>query len=353
MAQRKTIGDVAVRAGVSRSLVSAVLSGRKSTIRVSDATREKVLQAAREIDYRPNLIAQSLHSKKSFLLAYLCTGGGSWGVSTRLLRSIQNACHIHDYSLVIYPSDSLEEEARNLQAALERQVDGIIVSPLMNIDKTNESLFQEVADSGLPVVQIGQIFSGISSVTRDFFQIGKEAAEMLIQSGRQNIMMVTYENYLDPNKGPASYEEFQGFRQTMEEHGFPAKVVSVELSRFSGISNSCYKSSVTESAYHQLSSFLVKRKKRPDAFLASSNSLAYGAGFFCKEKKWRIPEDCAIISCSDDIVLPSMILPSLSCYPLAASEIGIAAVELCLNPGEHEVIRISQMYQEDASFRSC
>ena len=167
------------------------------------------------------------------MLAYLCTGGGSWGVSTRLLRSIQNACHIHDYSLVIYPSDSLEEEARNLQAALERQVDGIIVSPLMNIDKTNESLFQKVADSGLPVVQIGQIFSGISSVTRDFFQIGKEAAEMLIQSGRQNIMMVTYENYLDPNKGPASYEEFQGFCQTMKSHGLPVDVIGIELSRFS------------------------------------------------------------------------------------------------------------------------
>ena len=66
MKQRKTISDVAARAGVSRSLVSVVLSGRKSTIRVSDATREKVLQAAREIDYRPNLIAQSLHLKKIF-----------------------------------------------------------------------------------------------------------------------------------------------------------------------------------------------------------------------------------------------------------------------------------------------
>ena len=74
MPHRKTISDVAAKAGVSRSLVSAVLSGRKSTIRVSEATREKVLQAAREINYRPNLIAKGLHAKKSFLLAYLCTG---------------------------------------------------------------------------------------------------------------------------------------------------------------------------------------------------------------------------------------------------------------------------------------
>ena len=350
MAQRKTIGDVAVRAGVSRSLVSAVLSGRKSTIRVSDATREKVLQAAREIDYRPNLIAQSLHSKKSFLLAYLCTGGGSWGVSTRLLRSIQNACHIHDYSLVIYPSDSLEEEARNLQAALERQVDGIIVSPLMNIDKTNESLFQEVADSGLPVVQIGQIFSGISSVTRDFFQIGRDAALMLAESGRRNIMMLTYDNYLDPKMGPASNAEFEGYCSVMEQYGYPVEVFPVQLSRASAGSNLSYKSSVTESSYLQLKTYLQKTKKHPDAFLASSNSLAYGAGFCCKDLSWNIPDDTAIISCSDDIVIPSMVHPSLSCFPMAATEIGRTAVERCLNPGKAEMIRIPQMYQKNSSF---
>lgn len=350
MAQRKTIGDVAVRAGVSRSLVSAVLSGRKSTIRVSDATREKVLQAAREIDYRPNLIAQSLHSKKSFLLAYLCTGGGSWGVSTRLLRSIQNACHIHDYSLVIYPSDSLEEEARNLQAALERQVDGIIVSPLMNIDKTNESLFQEVADSGLPVVQIGQIFSGISSVTRDFFQIGRDAALMLAESGRRNIMMLTYDNYLDPKMGPASNAEFEGYCSVMEQYGYPVEVFPVQLSQASAVSNLSYKASVTESSYLQLKTYLQKTKKHPDAFLASSNSLAYGAGFCCKDLSWNIPDDTAIISCSDDIVIPSMVHPSLSCFPMAATEIGRTAVERCLNPGKAEMIRIPQMYQKNSSF---
>ena len=350
MAQRKTIGDVAVRAGVSRSLVSAVLSGRKSTIRVSDATREKVLQAAREIDYRPNLIAQSLHSKKSFLLAYLCTGGGSWGVSTRLLRSIQNACHIHDYSLVIYPSDSLEEEAENLQAALERQVDGIIVSPLMNIDKTNESLFRKVAESGIPLVQIGEIFSGIPGVTRDFFQIGRDAALMLAESGRRNIMMLTYDNYLDPKMGPASNAEFEGYCSVMEQYGYPVEVFPVQLSRASAGSNLSYKSSVTESSYLQLKTYLQKTKKHPDAFLASSNSLAYGAGFCCKDLSWSIPDDTAIISCSDDIVIPSMVHPSLSCFPMAATEIGRTAVERCLNPGKAEMIRIPQMYQKNSSF---
>ena len=72
MAQRKTISDVADRAGVSRSLVSAVLSGRKSTIRVSEETRKKVLQAAEEINYRPSLIAKGLLAKKVLQKPQLC-----------------------------------------------------------------------------------------------------------------------------------------------------------------------------------------------------------------------------------------------------------------------------------------
>ena len=351
MAQRKTINDVALRAGVSRSLVSAVLSGRKSTIRVSEETRKKVLQAVEEIHYRPSLIARSLIAKKSFLLAYLCTGGGSWGVSTRLLHSIQNACRMYDYSLVVYPSESLEEEERNLQAALERQVDGIIVSPLMNIDKTNESLFRNVAGSGIPVVQIGEIFPGIPGVTRDFAQIGRDAARLLAESGRHRIMMVTYENYLYPKMGPASNAEFEGYCSVMEEYGYPVEVFPVQLSRMTSGSALRYKSSVTEAAYFQLKTYLQKTKKSPDAFLASSNSLAYGIGCCCRDLAWNIPEDVAIISCSDDIMMPSLFLPELSCFPLDAMEIGHSAVDLCLSGKKTDIIRIPQKYQTGISFQ--
>ena len=349
MPQRKTISDVAARAGVSRSLVSAVLSGRKSTIRVSEATREKVLQAAREINYRPNLIAKGLHAKKSFLLAYLCTGGGSWGVSTRILRSIQNACREYNYSLVVYVSDSLEEERLNLQAALERQVDGIIVSPVMNIDKTNESEFQRVASGGLPVVQIGQSFSGIPGVTRDFEQIGRDAAELLVRAGRRNILMITYDNYTDPKMGPASYAEYVGYHGVMEENGLFSDVLPITL-KSSGGSNLNYKASVTENAYLQIKKILDSRMLQPDAILASSNSLGYGASYYCHEKGWKIPGDVAVLSCSDDIVIPPMMLPVLSCFPLSATEIGKTAVELCLTPGEQKTVRVRQPYIESDSF---
>ena len=348
-----TIADVAERAGVTRSVVSVVLSGRHSTVRVSESTRTRVLQAAREIDYRPSLIARGLQERKSFLLAYLCIGGGSWGVSTRLLRSIQTACRKSHYSLAVYPSENLEEERLNLRAALDRQVDGIIVSPYMDIDKTNAKLFREIAATGLPVVQIGQTLPGIPSVARDCRRIGSEAARMLIRAGRKQIVFITYDNYDDPLTGPASHAEYEGYAEELQAAGLPVNVIPVSLTRHSVGSNVNYKSQVMEQAYRQVGAFLTRTSICPDAFLSSSNSLGYAGGLCCRDSGWSIPDHTAIVSCSDDYVMPSVILPKLSGFPMAAAEIGRTAVEWCLDPASRaDAALVRQYYQEEESFFS-
>lgn len=352
--RQATIADVAELAGVTRSVVSVVLSGRTGTIRVSETTRDRVLRAAREVNYHPSLIARGLQERKSFLLAYLCTGGGSWGVSTRLLRSIQNACRQHDYSLAVYPSDSLEEERVNLRAALDRQVDGVIVSPFMAVDKTNTDRFRKIAESGLPVVQLGRILTGIPGVARDCRRIGFEAAELLIREGRRKIVFVTYENYEDPLTGPSSFAEYEGCREAVENAGLSLNVIPVAVSGVTSGSSVDYKSIVMENAFRQIKIYLKKHSLCPDAFLVSSNSLGYGAGLCCRELGWNIPDRTAIISCSDDYVLPASILPRLSGFPMDAVEIGRAAVERCLDPipGSSGITLIRQPYLERESFHS-
>ncbi|MBQ6598757.1 MAG: substrate-binding domain-containing protein, partial [Lentisphaeria bacterium] len=73
----------------------------------------------------------------------------------------------------------------------------------------------------------------------------------------------------------------------------------------------------------------------------------------CRDSGWRIPEQTAIVSCSDDYVMPSVILPKLSGFPLAAAEIGRTAVQWCLDPASRsETAPIRQFYQEEESFLS-
>lgn len=350
MGTRKiTINDVAERAQVSKSVVSIVLSGRTGTTRVSEKTRRHVLSVAQAIHYKPNLIARSLHEHKSFLLAYLCTGGGSWGLSTRMLRSIQNACRKAGYSLVVYPCESLEEERINLRAALDRQVDGIIATPFMNGNVTNAAEYEKIAGDGMPVVLLGTICSGLPGVTRDCGEIGRMATEQLLKAGRRKIFFLTYENYDDPLAGPSSHAEYLSYAGVMRNAGLKERVIAIHLGIMGNGNTSSYKASALETSYAQAEGIL-KSYDWPDALLASSNSLAYGVGLYCRDHGKRIPEDIAILSCSDDYILPSLIFPRLSCYPLEAAEIGRKAVEMCLNPGERKIFHIRQNYRELDSF---
>ena len=63
--RRVRLRDVAERAGVSVTTASFVLGGRDVDMRISEATRHRVLRAAQELDYRPNLTARSLRTQKS------------------------------------------------------------------------------------------------------------------------------------------------------------------------------------------------------------------------------------------------------------------------------------------------
>ena len=66
MKKQITIKDVAKAAGVSHPVVSAILSGNKSTVRFSEATKERVLKVAEEMKYKPNILARSFQQKNHF-----------------------------------------------------------------------------------------------------------------------------------------------------------------------------------------------------------------------------------------------------------------------------------------------
>ena len=130
-----TAKDVAERAGVARPTVSAVLNGAKSGTSVSSATRERILEAARELGYRPNLAARSTRSGKSRQIGLLIRNF-SRSDATRLMA------HPLSYEIVCGVSDGLEDAGYlmclmrlgDLQQALESQnalqghlFDGVVV----------------------------------------------------------------------------------------------------------------------------------------------------------------------------------------------------------------------------------
>jgi LacI family transcriptional regulator len=120
-----TIGDVAARAGVSTATVSRVLSGRSHG---RSGTRERVLEAAAALDYRPSDIARSLKRQATRTLGLLVTDIQN-PYFPQLVRAIEDRAHASGYALLLgNGTDDADREAAYLESLASRRVDGLLIA---------------------------------------------------------------------------------------------------------------------------------------------------------------------------------------------------------------------------------
>ena len=125
MPSRATIADVARRSGVSTATVSRVLSG---AVPARAATRERVLAAALELDYRPSGIARALKRHETRIIGLLITDIGN-PFFPQVVRTIEDEAHRRGYGVVLCnAADDPERELAYLDLLVERRVDGLIVA---------------------------------------------------------------------------------------------------------------------------------------------------------------------------------------------------------------------------------
>lgn len=123
--KRPTIKEIALRAGVSPTLVSFHLNGRQPN-KIAEATKERIAAAVRELDYRPSRAAQALRSGKSRTIG-MVIGEISGVFASFCAQSLLHEALKYDYQLLISSSRfHPEEEKRCLENLLDRQVDGIL-----------------------------------------------------------------------------------------------------------------------------------------------------------------------------------------------------------------------------------
>src|SRR5690606_23589525 len=134
-----TLQDIAKRTHTSVSTVSRVLSGGSLAQRISAATRQRVLDAAREMGYRPNLVARSLRTRQSKTIALLVSDiANPW--FGQIASLIEQSLHRHGYSLLLCNSgEDAEMEREYLELLPQRGIDGLIVVPLA---RTREELME-------------------------------------------------------------------------------------------------------------------------------------------------------------------------------------------------------------------
>ena len=277
MAREKiTSLDVARKAGVSQSAVSRVFTPGAS---VSKKTAERVREAARELGYRPNVLARSLITGRSKIIGLVVAYLDNQFYPDALER-LSNALQDEGYHILIFMAMGRGPEVdRVIDELLDYQVDGIITASVGMSDELTE----RCRAAGIPVVMFnrGQDGSRLSSVTSDNIAGGRRIAEFLVAGGHERIAHVS--GWMGSSTGR---DREAGFRAGLEAAG------RTSVATFDGRYR---REEAGEAARSMFDS-----GANPDAIFVGNDHMAFGVMDVLRfEIGLRVPEDVSIVGYDD------------------------------------------------------
>jgi LacI family transcriptional regulator len=306
-ARHVSVKDVAARSGVSFQTTSKVLNGGGS---VSELTRARILQAASDLGYVPNLQARSLVMQRTQTVGVITSDFSDRNLS-RILAGAEQEARRQDFGVII---SSIEAEGSGteyaLPAMMERRVDGILLAaPQME----DEPALEQVLDRALPTVSLHPVpGGGISIASADDEQIGLIATRHLIERRRRVIAAV-----VGARGRNVTESRLRGYRQALER----AEISSADdLVEEAGWDIAGGKAATAR---------LLARRRDVDAIFAHNDTLAIGVLAALRDLGVRVPDECAVVGC-DDIDVGPYTTPSLTTVHVPFYEVGSEAMRLLL-----------------------
>ncbi|AZA54753.1 LacI family DNA-binding transcriptional regulator [Chryseobacterium sp. G0201] len=272
--KRASIKDIARIAGFSVATVSYVLN-KKEGSRISEATKEKILEVAETINYIPNKIAKSLKMSKSKLIG-LILADISNDFYSNIARNIENEAMKFGYTLLIGSSDENPEKFRKLTELFsEQQVDGMILAPVVDSDEAVLKLLKEE----YPIVTIDRYLKNVDipGIMINNSEISESICEFLVEKNFEEIIYVGYDTRL-----PHLLDRQEGFDKRISNADIQYKKVLI------GIDN------ITEEIYKGLDETLDLSKKT--ALYFSSNKLGIAGLSYLNQKNIKVPQDVSVIA---------------------------------------------------------
>ena len=270
-----TLKDVAERAGVSRSAVSRTYTKGAS---VSAKTREKVIQAAADLGYSPNVLASSLTTGRTKLIGLVSNNFHNpifLEVFDKFTKGLQAAGL---RPLLVNLSDEVEPE-NSLQLLRQYSVDAVIVAS----STLPTSFAQRFHDAGVPVVHsFGRLAPRpkVHTVGIDNIAAGRLAGQTLIEHGYRRVGMMA-----GPDTATSTQDRLAGFMEVMREH--PEIEVSFSFA-------SAYSFAAGEIEMTRLLS-----KRRAEAYFCGDDVLSIGALAAARKAGLRVPDDLGLIGLND------------------------------------------------------
>ena len=208
-----SIDTIARLSGYSRATVSRVIGNYGY---VSEKARTRIKAVIKEHNYHPSGVARSMVSGKTHTIGLIQTDIRNAFCSITA-KAIEDVIIGHSYNLIICSSgESLEKEQQSLDLLLEKQVDGLVLSPTVDMEGKFGTIFDEIIRYNLPAVCIDRPIParfGIPAVTVDNFGGGYKAAKHVIDLGHRRIAVVTSRLPL-----PNVREREKGFYTALDEN---------------------------------------------------------------------------------------------------------------------------------------
>lgn len=302
-----TIFDVAKHAGVSIGTVSRVLNNRD---RVRPETRERVLQAVRELDYQANAFARGLASQQTDLLGLVIPQVND-PFFYQIVRGVEEAATAAGYGLLIASQSRPALEHRYLHLFRRGHVDAMVLGA---IDVYSAEV-QEIMQQGVPIVLVQlDIGQNIPTFLADNYGGGRSMAEHLVRDHHyRRVAYITGTDYT-----PDSRERLRALRDVLHENGLPLPDAYVVEGTY-----------MPDSGYHAMQQ-LLDLPEPPEAVFAANDQMAIDAIRVIQARGLCVPGDIAVVG-FDNIPMASYITPPLTTVHQPIFELGWHAAQMALD----------------------
>ena len=299
--------EVADRAGVAMSSVSRVLSGHPD---VSPAMSARVLAAVAELDYQPDILAQSLRRRETLTVGFV-VGDISNPLFAEIVTGVESTLHTNGYSMLLTNSlGDPQMETAHIRLLTQRRVDGLVISVL---DETHTETIGRLRELDIPVVVLDRNLPAdipVSRVLSDHRSGMKAAVLHLLDLGHRRIALI------GGTAARPAVERRAGLAEAFELRGLPSSYI-VDEGSFA--------------VEHGAAAMrrLLDLPEPPTAVIAGGNQVMFGALRVVAERRVSLGSELSFVGC-DDVAITDLFRPAVAVVRRDTFAIGRTAAELLL-----------------------
>ncbi|WP_035294438.1 LacI family DNA-binding transcriptional regulator [Clostridium sp. KNHs214] len=312
--KKATLKDIAEAVGVSKATVSMVLNNKE--INVSESTREKIFNSAKELNYIPNSVARSLSTKKTETIGIILPDIENPFFS-EIARAIEDVANKFNYNVILCNTDNKnDKEEQYIKLLISKLVDGIIFLTGVGKDESIDIL----KNNNIPFVLVDRYmenveeFNGVYCLNEEGVEQG---VDYLLQNGKKHIAFVT-----GPMELSVSKKRLDGYKKSMNNRN----IYKDEL---------IFEGDFTTEGGIKVTQNILKSKISVDAIFYGNDAMALGGMKVLLRAGYRIPEDISIIG-FDNIRISSFVQPELTTIGQPIYHMGKEACKLLINTIEHK-----------------